>query len=432
MEEEITLKNIQGKIIDDFEILEQFSHGGFSQVHFARHIPTNTYCAAKVIDLMEQSMSSFNGIMREISVFMQVEHPNISTFFRLSYHEPLLIFFMEYSSKGTLLSYVNKNKGLEEPEARRIFLQLYSVLRHLHAYHFLVHRDLKLENVLLDKNNNIKLIDFGLSTTYYNNLLRTFVGTPGYQPPEIIAGGEYGEKCDVWSLGILLHTMLTGSLPFTIQSASMKALLQEAADYTPPVGISPQLNSLLKMMLQGIPDKRPTLLQLQSHPWLHGIPPISSNFAPKPIKFYKINDTNDILRFKRSLTKFDPKIIEKCESVYKINPDELQNKLNAGEICKETTIYWILTNPLTERPHLAPPPPPVLPPLPPLNSAKRSGSSKKGQMKLSATLNLNSSGRKLASSRMSVPIPRLNHLNISKGYRNSLGLRQIQMKSSRV
>ena len=427
MDEELTINNIEGKIIDDFEILEKFSSGGFSSVHIAKHLPTNTFCAAKVIDLMEQSASAFTGIMREISVFMQTQHENLSTFFRFSFKEPLLIFFMEYSPNGTLLQYVNRSKGLEENEARRLFLQLFNVMRYLHSVHFLVHRDLKLENILLDKNNNVKLIDFGLAGTYYNNMCRTFVGTPGYQAPEILAGGEYGEKCDVWSLGVLLYSMLTASLPFSTKLISMRHLLQASEEFQPPPAVSPHCANLIKLMLQGRADKRPSLHQLQSHPWLRGLPPVNLRVASKPISFYNVEDPEDIPKFRRNPCKVDMKIVEKCESEYNIDKELLLTQLGKGEVTNETTIYFILTNPLTEQPVTAPPAPalPPLPPLPPV-TRKRTKAPAKDPTILAPL-------PKRSSSRLSVPtiIPKLPQGLLSKGVRNSIGSRINQVNSSR-
>ena len=90
----ISLSNIEGKIIDNFKIMELFSTLVFSKVHFARHIPTNCYCAAKIVDLSTQNTSSFNGIMKEISVYMQVSHPRIVTLYRFSLVSKILIFFL--------------------------------------------------------------------------------------------------------------------------------------------------------------------------------------------------------------------------------------------------------------------------------------------------------------------------------------------------
>ena len=350
------------QIIDDFEILEIIGKGGFSHVHVARHIPTGCYCAAKIIPLSSLREQEFIGIMREVSVFMQVDHPNICNLYSMSVNDDNLVFFMEYASRGTLLDYVNGKGGLTEFESQRYFIQIYTVLRHLHIYHFLVHRDLKLENILIDSKGNMKLTDFGLAGTYYNNILRTFVGTAGYQPPEILAGNQYDEKCDVWSLGVCLYAMITGRLPFSTQNVSYRALVQEVQDMIFPQNFSPQLVDLLRKMFEINPGQRPSLIQLQSHPWLRGVPQLGTNIAPQPIIFYKVPNVAVIKKFKRKSVKPDQKVLDECEQkgadIQKLKED-LANGLNT----KETAIYFCLLRPLLEKPEkqqiMKPKPPPI-------------------------------------------------------------------------
>lgn len=349
-----------GSVIDDFEILEQIGRGGFSHVHIARHIPTDNYCAAKVVELTTMGPDEFTGMLREVSVFMQVDHPNICNLYRLSVAGENLIFFMEFATRGTLLDYVNSKGGLNEFEAQHLFVQIFAALRHLHVYHFLVHRDMKLENVLLDAKGNVKLTDFGLSGTYYNNLMRTFVGTPGYQPPEILGGSEYNEKCDVWSLGVCLYAMMTANLPFSTQTVCCRSLVDEATSFVYPPTFSPALVDLLKKMFEVRPADRPSLMQLQGHPWLRGLQQLGANIAPQPIMFYKVNNTQGILKFKRRSIKADPAVLEQCEGV---DPEELANDLKNGVSNANTTLYFFKLRPLATKPVMKPPelkrPPPI-------------------------------------------------------------------------
>lgn len=346
----------EGEIIDEFEILERIGGGAFSRVHIARHIPTGTYVAAKIVDLGHLKQHEFVGIMREISVYMQVDHPNVCTCYRLSVVEKNLIFFIEFAKGGTLLQYVNKRCRLMEVEAQRLFVQMFETLRHLHIYYFLVHRDLKLENILLDEHNNVKITDFGLSSTYYCNIMRSSVGTPGYTPPEVVAGSEYDEKCDVWSLGICLYAMMTGNLPF-MSTNNYRKLIEEADNFKFPSEFSPALTDLLRRMLQTRPASRPRLTDIQNHPWLKGIKPAGSNISPMPMVFYRVDSINDILKFKRRPGKIDEVALERCAE-YGLDIEKVRRDLDEGMVNSNTATYFAILHPMLEKPAKEIPAPP--------------------------------------------------------------------------
>ena len=354
----------KGTIVDDFEIMEQIGSGAFSHVHIAKHIPTSCFCAAKVINLKGMKREEFVGIMREVSIFMQVDHPNVCNLYRLSLHNEQLVFFMEYATKGTLLSYVNSKGGLNEFEAQKLFIQIFAGLRHLHIFHFLVHRDLKLENILIDQNGNMKITDFGLSGTYYNNVMRTFVGTAGYQPPEIIAGSEYDEKCDVWSLGVCLFAMLTDCLPFSTQTNNVRALIKEATEKKYPANFSPALVDLFKKMFEVRPSARPTLIQLQTHPWLRGLQQLGMNVAPQPIIFYNVTNMSQISRFKRRSFKPEQAALDRCVKEKGIDAEALKQNLLKGITDSDTTTYFCYRLYLPDKPPLPAPPKPKVPIIP--------------------------------------------------------------------
>lgn len=338
-----------GGVIDDFKIMEQIGAGAFSRVHIAQHIPTGNYSAVKIINLAEMKEDEYKGMLREISVFNHVDHPNICHLYRIStWADKFLLLFMEYAPGGTLLELVNRKHCLSEGEAQYYFGQLFSAVRHLHVYHFLVHRDLKLENVLLSKGNKVKLTDFGLTGSYYNTLMHTFAGTPGYQAPEIIAGNEYTEKCDIWSLGVCLWAMVAGRLPFSTQNGSVRLFMQEVCALKYPSSFSAGLTDLLKRMLAPRPEDRPSLMQLQEHPWIRGIEKLGGNIAPHPVAFQIARHVAAIAKFRRSKVVAKPEILAKCEEMG-IDVEKLKEDLVNGLTSPDTTTYFILCYPCKER-----------------------------------------------------------------------------------
>ena len=122
---------------------------------------------------------------------------------------------MEYAGSGDLLQYVKKRKRLSEEESRRIFKQIVYGLAHCHCRSVL-HRDIKLDNILLDKNGDVKICDFGVSRVIKRSQRITEqCGTPAYIAPEIISDRGYsGFDADIWSLGVLLFAMVSGTVPF--------------------------------------------------------------------------------------------------------------------------------------------------------------------------------------------------------------------------
>jgi serine/threonine protein kinase len=341
----------EGQVVDDFLIMERIGAGAFSTVHVCKHIPTGLYAAVKLVDLTKLKDDEVKGVVREISVFLLATHPNLISLFRLSVVDQTLCFFMEFAPCGTLLDVVNAKKGLSEAEAQFYFKQMFSAVRHLHSYHFLAHRDLKLENVLITKQNVTKVADFGLAGRSYNNLMHTFVGTPGFQPPEIIAGNEYNEKCDVWSLGICLYAMVSGKLPFSTQTANYRLFLSEVVAFTYPPTFSAPLVDLLKKMLTVNPQERPPLMQLQNHPWLKGLEQLSTNIAPQPIVFHMARTVAGLARMRRKKTVPNHDILQKCVEMG-IDGAQLTADLASGETTSATTTYFVLTCPVAERPEV--------------------------------------------------------------------------------
>ncbi len=155
-------------------------------------------------------------------------------------------------------------------KAQKIFTQLVGAVAYVHNCSC-VHRDLKLENILLDKNENVKLVDFGFTREYEGkaSYLQTFCGTVCYSAPEMLKGEKYaGEKVDVWSLGIILYALLTGELPFDDDEDSVTRTKILSDDPKWPDHLSPDARSLLSVLLSKRPLIRPALSDILTHPFL--------------------------------------------------------------------------------------------------------------------------------------------------------------------
>ncbi|XP_010211235.1 PREDICTED: MAP/microtubule affinity-regulating kinase 3 isoform X3 [Tinamus guttatus] len=199
-----------------------------------------------------------------------LNHPNIVKLFEVIETEKTLYLIMEYASGGEVFDYLVAHGRMKEKEARSKFRQIVSAVQYCHQKR-IVHRDLKAENLLLDADMNIKIADFGFSNEFtVGNKLDTFCGSPPYAAPELFQGKKYdGPEVDVWSLGVILYTLVSGSLPFDGQN--LKELRERVlrGKYRIPFYMSTDCENLLKRFLVLNPTKRGTLEQIMKDRWIN-------------------------------------------------------------------------------------------------------------------------------------------------------------------
>ncbi|CAK5034432.1 unnamed protein product [Meloidogyne enterolobii] len=254
-----------------FEITAKLGSGTYGKVSLAFDHKTEREVAVKLIKKSAiENKQDLVRIRREIRIMSMLNHPNLIQIYEVFENKDKIILVMEYASGGELYDYVSKNGSLSEQEARRIFRQITSAVLYCHK-NKVAHRDLKLENILLDSNNNAKIADFGLSNYFgqRNKLLSTFCGSPLYASPEIINGTPYkGPEVDCWSLGILLYTLVYGSMPFDGRDFNrMVRQIKRGAYYEPDTPSTASM--LIRNMLRVNPDRRATIYDISGHWWLN-------------------------------------------------------------------------------------------------------------------------------------------------------------------
>ncbi|XP_051469640.1 hormonally up-regulated neu tumor-associated kinase-like [Apus apus] len=266
------------KQVGNYLVGKMINKGSFAKVMEGLHIPTGEKVAVKVIDKRKAKQDSYvlKNLKREPRIHQMIKHPNVVQLYETLETDNSYYLVMELCLGGDLLDRICDKKRLAEREVRRYTRQILSAVEHLHCQG-IVHRDLKIENFLLDENNNIKIVDFGLSNTakfqgLSQELLHTQCGSPAYAAPELLANRKYGPKVDVWSIGVSMFAMLTGTLPFTVEPFNIKQLHQKMliGEISPiPSDISPGAVHFMQSLLEPDPAKRPGVKEAIKDKWLN-------------------------------------------------------------------------------------------------------------------------------------------------------------------
>ncbi|KTF95149.1 hypothetical protein cypCar_00034292 [Cyprinus carpio] len=256
--------------IGNYRLLKTIGKGNFAKVKLARHILTGKEVAIKIIDKTQLNPTSLQKLFREVRIMKTLRHPNIVRLFEVIETEKTLYLVMEYASGGEVFDYLVSHGRMKEIEARAKFRQIVSAVHYCHQKN-IVHRDLKAENLLLDADANIKIADFGFSNEFtLGNKLDTFCGSPPYAAPELFQGKKYdGPEVDIWSLGVILYTLVSGSLPFDGQN--LKELRERVlrGKYRVPFYMSTDCEGILRRFLVLNPSKRCTLEQVMKDKWMN-------------------------------------------------------------------------------------------------------------------------------------------------------------------
>ena len=253
--------------------------GAFGKVNLGLHILTGRIVAIKSFNKNTlKNERAKSKIYHEINMMKNLRHSSIVKLLDTFETKNYILIIMENISGGDLLSFVKKRTKLNEKICKFIFKQLLQSIKYIHTKN-IIHRDIKLDNVLIDLNNNIKLCDFGVGKMIHEGeILTDQCGTPAYIAPEILENKGYeGPPVDVWSSGVVLYAMLSGTVPFKannlndLQNLIMSGTFKEISD------ISKESNDLLHKLLQVNPKKRITIDEAMNHPWFNSINNVGVN-----------------------------------------------------------------------------------------------------------------------------------------------------------
>ncbi|KAI0989691.1 hypothetical protein GJ496_007918 [Pomphorhynchus laevis] len=256
--------------LDRYEIHETIGEGGFAKVKLATHKLTRERVAIKMIN-RKSANSRFVRFDLEIKAMKELFHDNICQLYEHYQNDNHIFLVLEYCSGGELFEYIVANDRIPEKDARLFFRQILSAVGYIHNSGY-AHRDLKPENLLLNENGHVKLTDFGLCARPEKGMhefLSTRCGSPCYIAPEILEGHSYlGCQSDVWSLGILLFTLVAGYLPYESDNISVLLRKIKQQPLQLPSFLSSTCKNVISRMLEVEPDCRSKVEDLCNDAWV--------------------------------------------------------------------------------------------------------------------------------------------------------------------
>jgi len=256
-------------IAEKYIVQKAIGEGSYGVVKLAVHKDTNQEVAIKNISKKDLDESQLERLHVEYTAMKELSHPNIVKLVEVIENTTNLIIVMAFAKGGDLLEYVKTKGRLGEEEARRIFGQLVSAVEYAHKKRY-IHRDLKLENIFLDDKKNVVVGDWGFAGKWApGHFLDNSFGSIHYASPEICSGKPYsGPEVDIWSCGVILYIMVTGSMPFSgpTEWKIYHEILQ--GRYSVPSHVSVECFSLFKKILEGDRLRRATTNEIKNHAWM--------------------------------------------------------------------------------------------------------------------------------------------------------------------
>jgi serine/threonine protein kinase len=319
--------------MDKYEVLEKIGKGSFGSVTKVKRKQDGKTFVWKEINYGRMNEKEKYQLVTEVNILRELRHPNIVRYIdRIIDKQQAKIFIvMEYCDGGDIGREIKqfRKDGSYFPEEAiwKIFYQILLALNECHnrAKGKILHRDIKPGNVFLDKHQNVKLGDFGLSRILGQDSVYayTHVGTPYYMSPEQINESRYNEKSDIWSAGCLIYEITTLHPPFEARTHTELALKIRAGKYDKiPSRYSEDLTGLISCMLNVDHERRPTVEQLLNHPQ------VAFKFREAKLKgeMYNMKKREEALKEKEDLLKTKETSLLEKETLLKAREEELNRR----------------------------------------------------------------------------------------------------------
>ncbi|CAO2593261.1 Sperm motility kinase X [Lemmus lemmus] len=275
-------------LTDHYAILNTLGKGAFAEVKLGYHLLTNVKVAVKI--LANGKGSDFQN-RREMSIMKELDHPYIIKLFHIIESKDYTYMVLEFAAHGDLVTHIEEGGPLQQKQAQHIFCQIVCAVHYCHD-NDIAHRDIKLDNILLDGKGNSKLCDFGLAIRVSSGQrCKGLCGTIEYCAPELFSDTEYDARAvDIWSMAVVLYAMLTTNFPF--KARTYPAMKREMLNPTYRIPYIISQNSLLEHLIVQMftvnPEQRPTICDIRQHQWIKDgekyctHPSSSESFCNKP------------------------------------------------------------------------------------------------------------------------------------------------------
>lgn len=256
--------------IDDFEIIDKLGKGGYSVVYLVKHKSTGKKYALKCAMKFKKGKDRSERTRQEIEVLSDLRHRRIIRLKGWFEDDDNIYLVLQYLSGGDLSKYFRQDLPDKETTIK-IMTQIINAVKYCHRKG-IIHRDIKLDNILINKRMNIKLTDFGLCAIRSNNHEYFYdeVGTARYTAPELLSKEGYDESIDVWGIGVILFLLLTGKYPFdgSKRKSIFRRIRKKRLDYD-KYNLEDDEVHLLKRLLCKNPRYRIQLDDITDAPWFN-------------------------------------------------------------------------------------------------------------------------------------------------------------------